>query len=1131
VRSSRAVITIFALLISASFASAQDDIEVEDPGAALREALEQSLDPAPGASDAAESPEGDPSEPAAADAEGSPATKLNWRDDVAAAQRAAQFDAKPLLIRFTAPWCGWCRVQEKAFADAEVARELETWTLAVVDIDRDPGLARKYGVSGVPAWRAVASSGGVAAKVDGYLEPAKLIEWLKSSRRSTSASSPAVLTSTAAPDFLDVTQLIDHLGDRDPATRQLAIVRLTQHPEKTRKAVLDSVTNGNLATRLAALEVLRRWKAPLDEFDPWQPETFAPERLERLTIWAQSVEVDPNAPPLDEAALADARAQLDALADATDEEAHAILIRLSGMSAALLPEVYYRLKQAEGDAQRRRLTELRYRLLASGKLRLAWSEGLAALASDDSALRRQSADALIARAQAEDQPLLLELISDPDALVREIVLRGLRDLGGEASATALARLLKDPEANVRAAVLKQLAESPPAAVMPHIAKYVAEETDADLLVHAARVLRGSRSAIAAEALLTLADHESWQVRTEVAEALSESVDRGIDSLPDDLQSSIHKTLLDMLGDSDGFVVSRALKGVAEGGAPPVEPLVGVIEKHPDLALEIIPLLARSERAAEPHLRRFFQHENAAVRAGALAGLFQVLGTDVSAEVLTGLKDDDPRVRLQAMHILFDICERERPDPNATRFEVYENDHVRIVEEKPRTLFGGLLQLLGGGEAPPSNEGRPPEPDFDEPPDPPGHKEEQWLAEFRAGQGRPEWMNEIVELVAADLKAESRPLRLQAALCLLPVETHSEEAITALHEMLAAEPGLASDICPALPWLIWEERLRMFNAILTAGEEPPTYSALRYFTIIPNPKAIDRLWELLADADLDPYVPSSIWSRMREVYFANSWDPSEASQRDRDRAAADARRWIEQGRHWQPTMGLALLNAADKPAAQQVAEKLYADPAQPKELRADALRVILVSSTAGDARRTALAALETSERLFQHTALAFLAHGSEAVDELSDALSLDRSSHVVYSSSGELSIIVPEAPKGLTKEVLKELRQSDDAEIAGYAAYFLVMLGDNAQLDPLIEYWRSRDVERYSDAPWQKLVYRAIALANATDRAPVLEELYKTYYFDSYRAREFYWTIRIMTGREVLLLRKKIRDEVGMDNLQ
>ena len=63
------------------------------------------------------------------------------------------------------------------------------------------------------------------------------------------------------------------------------------------------------------------------------------------------------------------------------------------------------------------------------------------------------------------------------------------------------------------------------------------------------------------------------------------------------------------------------------------------------------------------------------------------------------------------------------------------------------------------------------------------------------------------------------------------------------------------------------------------------------------------------------------------------------------------------------------------------------------------------------------------------------------------------------------------------------------------------------------------------------VYRAIAYEDDTSRFPLITEIYERYEQESYYVREFYWTIRIMTGPDALALRKRIRTEIGMDNLR
>jgi len=68
----------------------------------------------------------------------------------------------------------------------------------------------------------------------------------------------------------------------------------------------------------------------------------------------------------------------------------------------------------------------------------------------------------------------------------------------------------------------------------------------------------------------------------------------------------------------------------------------------------------------------------------------------------------------------------------------------------------------------------------------------------------------------------------------------------------------------------------------------------------------------------------------------------------------------------------------------------------------------------------------------------------------------------------------------------------------------------------------------SSSDWKKLVYRAIAVVDDPKYIPVLREIYGK--LDQYEMSEFYWTIRIMTGPEILSFRKQVRDEVGASRL-
>jgi len=544
---------------------------------------------------------------------------------------------------------------------------------------------------------------------------------------TTQIAEPVALPTLAPLTLADIEQWIARFDDRDPTVREAAIRHLLSHPQAAAEAVVQAFRTGNLNTRLTAIELLREWKAPVDELDPWQPATITAERLAALETWSQELAAssEPMSRELTDAHLAEATEEITRMLRVSDEETEVIRERLARMGTAFLPLVYQHLRTATTDRERQRLAALRYRLVASETLAQRWSsDGLLRLAAPETAIRRRSVDELANLATAEDQMLLRELFSDPDPLVREISLRGLQKIGGETQMILL-DLLTDPELNVRAAVLKQLEDNPGSAASEKIIEYVRTETDADLVGHAVRVLRAFRrqgDSNATRCLIELLKHGSWQVRADAAEALGTSVRttspmtfsttivdgrvmrESADGTVKDaaqLQADVNAALVELLADPDSFVVSKAVAGLrSAGGNIDYAPLLTAIERSPDMAEHIIEMIASDSRIrtqAMPQLVKLSEHENPQIRS-AIFSSAPILG---EKELTAGLSDSESSVRIAAAKAVLRQLDSSRKTAMRTSrsYDSYSSWEPVRAEPAAPTVLSTVGRLFGFGSTP------------------------------------------------------------------------------------------------------------------------------------------------------------------------------------------------------------------------------------------------------------------------------------------------------------------------------------------------------------------------------------------------------------------------------------------------
>jgi len=566
----------------------------------------------------------------------------DWVEGMARGREKAVRAGLPLLVFATSRGVGVCAMQDAALEEPEIAAALSEWICIRLDVESNAEDAHSIGIVGLPALRAMTPVGEVVEKQEGYIAGEALETWLESAREKANKAWPggAALAAEGALSAETVTALIALLGHRGSEVRAAAVDRLARDPEGCAARVVEAFFEGSLAVRLSCLEILETWEAPVAGADPWRPRTVE-EAAEHIEAWLSAGEFALALP-----SRAEIDADFRALIEGDAERARGAMARLARIGPDLIGEVRERLAAENRDAPRERLTLLRYRLVLPPRLVRERPALLLALASTV-ARERASAVERIAAEGGDLEAFFIELFSDPDPLVREVALRGLRRTAGSRANEALAGLLADPQPNVRAQVLRELAEAPSAAAVGILASYVKSEKDDDLVAHAVRSLAAVKKPAAVKVLVPLGGHRSWQVRADVAEALGASRYWGP---PYRLRPDAAGALLSLLGDDDPFVVSKAMDAVEGSNVDAVVQLAEVAERFAQLApraLEVMATNARTRGKAVQYLRGFTDHEKADVRAAALTALVTCTQSNISAQLETAFGDGESAVRRAA----------------------------------------------------------------------------------------------------------------------------------------------------------------------------------------------------------------------------------------------------------------------------------------------------------------------------------------------------------------------------------------------------------------------------------------------------------------------------------------------------
>lgn len=204
-----------------------------------------------------------------------------------AIEKAEKLD-RPILVVLGAEWCGPCKQLEKELQQPIAEPIFQRWVVVKVDIDEEVALAKEWQVGAIPAFRILGIDQEVAASNEGFGGLKKLQAWLAENFDSANPKTQRLLRDDKPIDSKVVVELIAMLRDRRPANRKLIADRLAKNKGLSARPLMDVLSEGNLSQKIAALEILEKWSAPISGMDPWEPDTISAERLTILGDWIQN---------------------------------------------------------------------------------------------------------------------------------------------------------------------------------------------------------------------------------------------------------------------------------------------------------------------------------------------------------------------------------------------------------------------------------------------------------------------------------------------------------------------------------------------------------------------------------------------------------------------------------------------------------------------------------------------------------------------------------------------------------------------------------------------------------------------------------------------------------------------------